>query len=317
MVITIIGILIALLLPAVQAAREAARRVQCCNNLKQLALGCLGHEQAQGWFPTGGWTGWVGDPDRGFSVQQVGGWFYNTLPYLEQSVLHNLGSDGSSTDSGSSATKMNTFMLREATPLAMLACPTRRRCGLDPNYYQTAYYNMNKPPALTRNDYAVNGGDVDFNGSGLCELGGGQYVSSLSTGDNPSYQWPSTATVSGISFLRSRIKMADITDGTTNTYLLGEKYLDSDYYETGVDPGDNDPIYEGFANDNTRYAGEIPAQDTPGSSNWCMFGSAHGGLFHMAFCDGSVTGINYSIALTVHQALANRHDGQTIDGKSW
>ena len=97
-VITIIGILIALLLPAVQAAREAARQVQCRNNLKQLALGCLNHEEVYQRFPTGGWGfAWTGDADRGTDWRQPGGWIYNILPYIEQQALQ---SDGRVTKGG-------------------------------------------------------------------------------------------------------------------------------------------------------------------------------------------------------------------------
>ena len=121
-VVAIIGILIGLLLPAIQAARESGRRLQCINNLKQISLAMLNHENATKHFPTGGWGRmWVGDPDLGNNDRQPGGWIYNTLPYLEQGILHNMGTGMSGND------KLDALAKMMAVPLTEFTCPTRRR----------------------------------------------------------------------------------------------------------------------------------------------------------------------------------------------
>ena len=98
MVITIIGMLVGLLLPAVNMAREAGRRATCTNNLHQLSTACLSHAQKLGFFPSGGWgSNWVGIPDNGTGLNQPGGWIYQILPYMDQDVLHDLGKGGSLT----------------------------------------------------------------------------------------------------------------------------------------------------------------------------------------------------------------------------
>jgi len=82
--VAIIAILIAMLLPAVQAAREAARDMQCKKNLKQHGLAAINHLETHRFLPTGGWGWlWIGDPDGGFGRKQGGGWLYSILPYRE------------------------------------------------------------------------------------------------------------------------------------------------------------------------------------------------------------------------------------------
>ena len=161
------------------------------------------------------------------------------------------------------------------------------------------------PCPARRSDYAANAGDTDLVYQWLGPV-------PYATGDAPGYPWPSPSNYTGIQFVRSEIKIADITDGTSNTYMVGEKYLNSDLYFTGTDPADDQSMFSGFNNDNSRSSDPVygpPSQDMPGYSNEGLWGSAHAEGFNMAFCDGSVRWINYSIDPTTHRYLGNRHDG--------
>jgi len=315
-VITIIGILISLLLPAVQSAREAARRTQCSNNIKQLALGVLNHESAVGFFPSGGWRyDWVGHPDRGFGKKQPGSWIYSILPYIEQQALHDLGAGGSST------TIENANAQRIATPLATLYCPTRRPTMVYSSN-ETLCGNQFKLTAgvavkVAKNDYAMNAGDyLQWHSVSVASLSAADAMTDS--------QWDDMSRQTGISYQRSQITMAQIRDGSSNTFLIGEKYIDSGCYNDGTDMGDNDTAYSGDELDTLRWTGwygdvgNLPKQDTnvPGYSdvyNVQWFGSAHGSGFNMSLCDGSVRSISYSIDPEVYRRLGNRKDGLAID----
>ena len=161
-VITIIGILIVLLLPAVQAAREAARRMQCGNNLKQIGLAALGHEQAQGYLPAGGWgCRWIGDPDRGTGKGQPGGWHYNILPYMEQLALYLLSKDGYPSTVSAAQKAAGAILMQ--TPLAAMNCPSRRPAEVfdypeATGWPQYALQNAYFPSKTARSDYAGNAG---------------------------------------------------------------------------------------------------------------------------------------------------------------
>jgi prepilin-type N-terminal cleavage/methylation domain-containing protein/prepilin-type processing-associated H-X9-DG protein len=320
-VITIIGILIALLLPAVQAAREAARQTQCGNNLKQMALGCLSHEQVQGFLPAGGWGwGWSGDPDRGFTNRQPGGWMFNILPYVEQEALHDLGLGGNVAGRVQTAT----------TNLGIYACPTRRLPVLYPYVNWSTYFNLSpRPAAVARSDYAANSGESIT----ACYCGPG----SLDAGDRMTPdQWCRSGLGSGyedwndkgVIWLHSACLLAEITDGTSNTVLAGEKYVCPDNYANGASGGDDQGWTIGYDIDVNRFVGVVsrtspptvtylpPVEDTPGYESTTQFGSAHGSNFNMAMCDGSVRAVSYSIDPETFRRLGDRGDSLTIDDKS-
>jgi prepilin-type N-terminal cleavage/methylation domain-containing protein len=337
-VITIIAILIALLLPAVQMAREAARRAQCSNNLKQLALGCLDHEQANGFLPTGGWGwGWVGDADQAPDWRQPGGWVYNVLPFIDQQPLHDTGKGMSG------AAKNEAHTRRAAVVLGVLHCPTRRAAVAYPYIIGLGGPNHNLVAGniVARSDYAGNGGDYYTDPSNPIGAAWSSYngypwagPSGVSLVENPPGEMTAGARATfanvakyatGIFFCGSQVKVADITDGATNTYLLGEKHVDPDCYTTGGDYGDNESVLIGDNADVTRWSGYYgdnpnylypPIQDTPGNgASVNFFGSAHGGSLNMALCDASVKPVSYSIDPQVHRRYANRKDGLPIDAR--
>ncbi|MBN2216458.1 MAG: DUF1559 domain-containing protein [Pirellulales bacterium] len=314
-VIAIIGILIALLLPAVQAAREAARRAQCANHLKQLGLAVLQHENVHKFFPHGGW-GWfyTGDPDNGYGVEQPGSWNYQILCYLEQQTVYELGRDGIKSQKKSngwpvnppSAKQQEGHRQREAIPIACFNCPTRRASIVYPRLGGSRYSDANGY------DPILESGGLDY-----CMNSGGPYRSSTLLPDGDDWD------AGGIAHGGSVVAMADITDGAAHTYMIGEKYINPDYYATGEDPSDDRGMYEGGGWDNYRWCSDVvpdytevqlpnysPRWDRPGEG-YLGFGSAHPGSCNFVMCDGSVRAVDYGIQPTVHASLGWRDDGRS------
>ena len=309
-VIAIIGILVALLLPAVQSAREAARRMQCSNHLKQLALAAHNHESSQKFLPSCGWGWtWVGDPDRGFGKRQPGGWVYNLLPYCEQQNLWDMGKGITDATQKKAAVTIVT-----QTPISFFNCPSRRPAkpftSLKGAFSPTNANNANDVPAHARSCYAFNGGTELVNEGGSSDPT--QYERDMFV-----RSWTTTAT--GVSFLLSEITFGEIKDGTTNTIMVAEKYVNPDHYTTGQLPDDNTSMYQGHDWDVLRWgnASLLPMQDRKGFSHNGAFGSVHGNGFFAALCDGSVRSINFTIDADTFTRLCSRNDGLVVDGSKF
>ena len=318
-VLAIIGILVALLLPAVQMAREAARATQCRNHLRQQSLAMFQHHDVFKHFPAGGWGfHWAGDPDRPNDQSQPGGWIFAILPFVEQESLHQLPKDGAP-NTITSAQREGTSQLI-ATSLPLFNCPSRRPSKPLENSAGNWPWNANAGDVgpRARSDYAVNGGDY------VCPpvtcytgpLGGPR---TLAEGDSPAFPWPDVSNYSGISYVRTRTSLRSVSDGTSNTLMLGEKFVSPQFYESGEMYGDNFSMYVGGSTNVIRYTfpGTTPRRDEnppDGSVSWAQhsFGSAHPGGCHFAFCDGSGRRITYTIDSAVYRCLGNRRDGQPV-----
>jgi prepilin-type N-terminal cleavage/methylation domain-containing protein/prepilin-type processing-associated H-X9-DG protein len=294
-VIAIIGILVAMLLPAVQSAREAARSMQCKNHIKQMALAILSHESAQRIYPDGGESFWVqrtktasGSPEM--APRQNWGWSYQILPYIEQQNLWAEPDDAK--------------LSNNAIPFYY--CPTRR------------------PPRTIINDF--NGPAWSHGSRGMIDYGGNAGTDCPQLGawgiQGNGLTAPITRRPNGASDRGSSVTSAQIRDGATNTLLLGEKLMNASMVGT-QDLGDDDGGFaEGWDFDVVRWACFPPGPDIRDpamqvhagkyASQRSGFGSSHNGYFNGALCDGSVRSFSFSVDFTMFKNICNRSDGNVV-----
>ncbi len=315
-VIAIIGILIGLLLPAVQAAREAGRNLQCKNNLKQIGLACQSHLSVQKHYPTGGWGWWwVGDPDRGYGKTQPGGWVYNILPGMELISLHDMGKGTPL----SNKKQLATTVVR--TPLSVMACPSRRSAMLLPKPYDGAFIAYNADlnsvfdNVVARADYAACCGSQFFNEYEIDGTGSGPpSYEAAATWNWPKADDPNSGDYQdGVIYMRSMIRPIEIRRGASHTILAGEKYLARENYLTGIDYGDNENMFSGQNNDNYRVTFDAPKRDQRYVSAAASFGSPHAAC-NFVLCDGSVHSVSYDVDPKTFAIFGSRNDTTVASG---
>jgi len=304
-VIAIIGVLVALLLPAVQAAREAARRMQCANNVRQIGLALSNYQSAHRTFPPGTL---VSDPacSPPSSTQRRAPWTVRLLPYMELMPLYEqftmkgqfaaiLGSGGDSTNNRDA----------QNTPVSGFKCPS------DPAPLET-------DPGL--NYLGVQGG-------------GDQAAAQCQTGTVASNR--RLRFNNGLLHTNSKVRMRDITDGTSHTFIVGESrwwsYLHTNpgfdnYFSwasadrtatssshtivlaAAVDPLNN-PMTDYDASQPWVNASGSPTNTLYLGTHTRCFGSRHPGGAHFALADGSVQFITDDMDLAIYRSMAVRDDG--------
>jgi len=315
-VIAIISLLVQLTVPAIQSAREAARRTTCRNNLRQIGVAVMSNEASQQQLPTGGWGwAWMGDPDSGTGKNQPGSWAYQLLPYLEQDAIHDVGR-GTIGDA-----KLDGLSRLAEIPVPLFYCPSRRANQATPNTGPQAvttdgmfWYNARRSSFLARTDYAANIGDrwVYWNEGpppGKAEAGEGFFrFRDIDLNEGLTIQ-----DVTGVVVQRHPFRFQQILDGASKTYFAGEKRMAVEAYDSGSGLNDDQSCWNGDDLDLMASTQFVPGEDLvsatfPIGQVGATFGSAHVSQMHMLFCDGSVQSVAYEIDPRVHLQLGNRRD---------
>ena len=326
-VVAIIGVLIGLLLPAVQSARESARRTACVNHLKQMGLAAHNFESAQKHFPSGGWGAqWSGDPDNGLGLNQPGTWTFQILPFMEQSELFMLGSDGklAPTPASLSTTQKDGAAARELIPVAAFVCPSRRSAralpidftltGVDKGWASltAGYQNVTRPDSSASVDYMSNGGDAWSYTYASGSNSNGATPTTRPTASSPTFAESLAENATGMIFTFSTVRVSAVTDGLTSTILLGERHRNPEYYGNGIFS-----MYGGHSYQIARVgANSGLSPNVPGVGTTGQFGGPHPNVCLFVLADGSVRPIRYGIAGTTFQTLCNRRDGKVVDKNS-
>jgi len=280
-VIAIIGILIGMLLPAVQQVREAARRIQCGNNIRQVALGVMNYESAYRRFPAG-WTSesqFVSTP----------GWAWSTeiLPFIEQGNLFN---------------QIN-LDLPVLDPINSVVHQERLNVYLCPSDPAAEILDFNQPLAGTGTVGSGSTTSPSASSSGALLLSRSNYsgsFGSIEIEDNPFMG-------NGIFFGNSLIRFGSITDGSSNTIMIGERTNELGGISwMGVMPSLDEPF--------ARVVGATDHAPNDDGNGFEDFRSFHPGGINVGIGDGSVQFIPETISETVFQAYGSRNGGEVVPG---
>ncbi|MEN6496847.1 MAG: DUF1559 domain-containing protein [Thermoguttaceae bacterium] len=292
-VIAIIGILIALLLPAVQAAREAARRSQCTNHMKQLGTALHNYHDTFLKFPPAGWA-------TGNKLS----WIPLVFPFIEQKPLYDkVNFKANNTTAGDPTYGQNT--IAGAQPIATLLCPSckqvQTQSGHVSEFYTDPTTNVSTANATTHY-YGVLGPQ------GTIPQFGGTVPNPLPTYKTEGPAGHGDFSMEGVMGRNRCYNFRDITDGTSNTFLLGEiSKNDAAIFRTLVRG-----ILDSTSGCAKNVVNGINVTNFTGANfNSVSFGSQHPGGCNFALADASVRFVSENVDMDIYRATASRESGET------